>query len=373
MGTKRVGVLTFHMAHNYGAMLQAYATPIAIQSLGYDCEVINYRFAYIDNWSRIEYLDELVRRYGKIGGFLRYIKRAAKGGYNPNTARSKFSYFERNVIPHSEEIMETDGLNNLPYDCIIFGSDQIWNSNLTDGIASAYVGDFRVFDNTRKVAYAASCGNSDFNMDCKRKYLDCIRDFYSVGVRESGLATTLVNNGIEVELVLDPTLLLTKDKWLDMVNKVPGKIEIPNNYLLVYVFDEDEKIYDFSKKIAKEYGLNIVVIAYEQKEILRDFQVYTNCGPGDFVNLIANAEFVITTSFHGTVFSLLMQKEFYCIPHPKYHERTDSLLKLVNLENRNIYNLEQLPNKEQIDWQMVNATITMHREKSYEFLKKSIQ
>ena len=100
MERKRVGVLTFHMAHNYGAMLQAYATPVALKKLGYEGEIINYRFPYIDQWSRVEYCKDLIRKHGLIGGVLRCVKRFHVGYYNPKTARNKFSHFERHVIHH---------------------------------------------------------------------------------------------------------------------------------------------------------------------------------------------------------------------------------------------------------------------------------
>ena len=91
---RKIGTLTFHIAHNYGAMLQAYALPIAVRKLGYECEVIDYRFPYIDRWSRIERLDDLVAQYGAIGGSMRYVKRLVTGYYNKNDSHSRFDFFE---------------------------------------------------------------------------------------------------------------------------------------------------------------------------------------------------------------------------------------------------------------------------------------
>ena len=150
---QKVGILTFHMAHNYGAMLQAYALETAIRNLGYQCEVIDYRFPYIDSWSRIEWFDDLINRYGVISGSARYINRLLHGYYSPNNMHIRFNDFERNIIHHSEKIYRNKKeIDYLPYDVIVFGSDQIWNSALTDGIAEEYIGGFKTNNGTRKIS-----------------------------------------------------------------------------------------------------------------------------------------------------------------------------------------------------------------------------
>ena len=98
MARRRVGVLTFHMAHNYGAMLQAYALPKALNKLGVDCEIIDYRFSYIDSWSRIERLNDLIATYGLLRGVKGYIRRLVQREYWGNTMRHKFDRFERKVM-----------------------------------------------------------------------------------------------------------------------------------------------------------------------------------------------------------------------------------------------------------------------------------
>ena len=132
----KIGILTFHVAHNYGAMLQAYALPTVVKNMGFECEVIDYRFAYIDSWSRIARWNELVEKYGIFLGGMRFVNRLIHGYYSKHNMHIKFDAFERNIIPHSETVYISKAeLNNMPYNAILFGSDQIWNSALTNGIA----------------------------------------------------------------------------------------------------------------------------------------------------------------------------------------------------------------------------------------------
>ena len=367
----KIGILTFHFAHNYGAMLQAYALPTMLRKLGYDCEVINYRFPYIDQWSRIERWNDLIVKYGVIRGGLRFIKRIATGYYSHKGMHYKFDYFERKIIPHSSIIYRNKSeLDNIPYNVILFGSDQIWNSALTNGVAEEYIGGFECLPGTKKIAYAASCGTSDFQSESKKFYDEYLREFHAIAVRENEFQKTLCSRGYIVECVLDPTLLLTLDDWKKIipVNNKVGE----NKYLLIYAFEEEEKLYDLARNYAKEHNLDIIVIAYEQKDSMYGMKVLTDCGPLEFLSLFANAEHTITTSFHGTVFSIIFHKSFHCIPHPQYHERTDSLLEMLGLTDHIVNELVGL-NDVETNWKKVDDILRCKRNKSIDYLKHAIR
>lgn len=365
----KVGVLTFHMAHNYGAMLQAYALPTAVKKMGVDCEVIDYRFPYIDSWSRIERRDDLTEKYGFLFGNMRYVNRMLHGYYSPNNMHIRFDSFEREVIPHSERIYRRKiELNNMPYDVILFGSDQIWNSALTNGIAEEYIGGFECLPETRKIAYAASCGTSDFQEESRETYNAYLKSFSAIGVREESFQKTLLSCGYDAKCVLDPTLLLTAEEWKKIIPK--QKRDNQNDYLLLYAFDEDENLYDLVRAYAKKHELQIIVVAYKKKEAMYGMTVRTNCGPIEFLSLFCNASHIVTTSFHGTAFSILFHRPFHCIPHPKYRERTDSLLRILDLENHNVNELVSLCNV-QTNWERVDSVLGQWRKKSLLFLKQA--
>ncbi len=367
---KKVGVLTFHMAHNYGAMLQAYALTMAVQKLGYNCEIIDYRFSYIDRWSRIERLSDLVYQHGKLGGILRYLKRVITGYYNKQDSHAKFDAFERKIIPHSKKAYRDKiELIKMPYDAILFGSDQIWNSALTNGIAEEYIGGFECLPGTKKIAYAASCGMSDFQQESKAVYNELLKEFSAIGVREKEFQKNLCARGFQAEWVLDPTLLLSIDDWKRIISKENKLVD--GRYLLVYAFDVKDEVFDFARKYAKKKGMKIVTIAYKETEAMYDMDVMTNCGPLEFLSLFANAEHIIAASFHGTVFSIIFHKSFHCVPHPKFRDRTDSLLNMLNLSGHNIESFDKVID-EKVDWTRVDSYLEEYRRKSLNFLKSSI-
>lgn len=373
MASKKVGVMTFHIAHNHGAMLQAYALPKAVQKLGHSCEVIDYRFPYIYNWGRSINFAELMRTHGCIKGCYHFARHILAGSYNPARRYNKFNYFREHVMPRSEKVYRSpEELDNMNYDAVLFGSDQIWNENLTNGVAGEYYGQFKCDAKLRKIAYAASCGGKQFYEEAEKVAYGYIDEFYALGIREEGLTKSLQDKGYKATQVLDPSLLLNKNEWLEMVDAVPNKIDIPKKYMLIYAFDEDEKLYDLAREYAAEKKLEILVIAYDKKDCMYGTTVLTDCGPADFVNLIANAEFVVTTSFHGTAFSILLEKEFCCIPHPIYHERTDSLLKLLDLESRNVLIKNGWDKLEDIEWNSIKKLLEEERRDSMEFLRNAL-
>ena len=374
MKRKKIGTITFHIAHNYGAMLQAYALPKAAETLGYQCEIIHYCFPYIYQWGHIEHLPELCEKHGVIGGFLRFAKRFIKGEYRADLKKSKFERFIYQKMPVSEKSYHSlEEMNKMDYDAILFGSDQIWNSQLTDGIAKEYVGGFECLKKTKKIAYAASCGKSEFTKEECEHYYPLLKTFKAIGVREQNFCNSICADGFAAKVVLDPTLLLTKNQWTELTEKRKHKVKLPEkDYLLVYAFDEDPTIYEFIDRIADKYKLEVCVIAYNVKEETKKYKIYNNCGPEDFVELFAKASRVITTSFHGTVFSILFEKEFYCIPHPTLHERTDSLLSQLDLEERNCSDFTNFVDNSAIDWHNVSKRLDILRSESLQFIKEAI-
>lgn len=374
--SKKIGTITFHNVHNYGAVLQAYALPKALGNLGYFGEIINFCMPGIYDWYHVEQLQEVINRHGLPIGVARYCLRKLRGDHDPKQRRNKFEHFIYHDLPISAKAYRSAAeMKDMDYDAILFGSDQIWNAKLTGGVALEFVGGFHCQDKTKRIAYAASCGRSEFSQEEKDNYYPFLKQFNALGIREQGFCQSLRVDGFAAQQVLDPTLLLTKAEWGDLINKSSKhEIEIPKKpYLLVYVFDEDPSVYRLVDQMAQEYGLEVCVIAYEKKAETAKYCVHDNCGPKDFVRLFANASKVVTTSFHGTVFSILFEKDFICVPHPTLHERTDSLLSLLGLEARNYKSdtniLERLP----IDWDRVGQRLQQYRNDSLRFIKEAIE
>ncbi|KNY26825.1 polysaccharide pyruvyl transferase family protein [Pseudobacteroides cellulosolvens] len=364
MNNKKVGILTFHMAHNYGAMLQAYALREKVEKLGYDSEVIDYRLEYIDQWSRIENYNFLIERFGVLKGNLKFIKRLLKFYYNPQNKAMKYHKFMLNDIGISQKCYrDKKELEKLTYDYYICGSDQIWNESLTGEFEDVYFCNF-VKNDAIKIAYAASNGRNEIPKELYSKIGKLIKKFDYIGIRENGLSQ-YINNEYKVKAVnvLDPSLLLKSEEW--------GKIAVrpkDDKYLLIYAFDEDQLIYDYAKRIAKKRNLKIILLS--SKNIDGMINVRNSTGPKEFLGLIKYAEVICTVSFHGTAFSIIFNKEYYCFPHKAYGCRTSSLQSLLGI-NRDIFSINDKlePN---INYETVNKKLEIEREKSVDFLRGAL-
>ena len=179
-GKRYVATMTFHMAHNYGAMLQAYALEQAVNQIGgVSCEIIDYRFPFIDKWNGIQTFPELVQKYGIIIGSLKYINRTLRGSYKRIAPlHRKFNRFmRRNLILSQKVYYDAEELKTVDYDVILLGSDQIWNTNLTNGIAEEYFGKYFDEGKIKLVSYAASCGTDSFSPDLKIRVLPMLKRF----------------------------------------------------------------------------------------------------------------------------------------------------------------------------------------------------
>lgn len=363
----KAGILTFHMAHNYGAMLQAYALRKKINQLGVECEVIDYRLPEIYNWHRKDRLKKLVKDNGYIVGTMKYCKRIATRYYTKDKRWCGFNEFMETYIGISSKTYEsTSELKELNYDIYICGSDQIWNKEHSGGTDKGYFLDFTDKD-VKRIAYAASKGPTEIDEDDKDVFLSKLKAFDAIGVREKGLQESLKEIGIKgSEWVLDPTLLLNKNEWLEIQKE--RNIE---KYVLIYKVKNDKRLYDCARKYASKNNCKIVEITYHKDESLEDIIQIEDCGPRDFLNIFNNADFVVTNSFHGTCFSVNFNKQFYAIPYKGLSSRIDSILELLKLENRNIENIKDIE-FEEIDYTNANLILEDERRKSIEFLQKSL-
>lgn len=360
---KTVGIMTFHMAFNHGAMLQAYGLSKKLELMGVKAVIIDYRLPFIDRYHHKDVLQDLWRKQGVIGA-LKFIKRTLRGDYS-DPAWSKFYCFMTKRLPLSKQILNED-FSKVSYDSYIVGSDQVWNGDLTGGIQPCYFLEFAPAS-SKRIAYAASCGGKDFgssDIACIKKWL---KKFTAIGIREDSL-TNYVREQLKIpaETVLDPTLILGKTNWVKLAHRVPYE-----KYVLIYTFDEKHYIYEKAREYATKRNLKIITIAYEQKDIGEDIIQLLGQGPEDFISYIYYAEAVFTSSFHGTAFSIIFEKEFYCFPHPKYHERTDNLLAIAKLLDRYVYEGDELKYKT-IDYNEVNKLMQPAIKASEEFLMSSI-
>lgn len=370
---KKIDVITLHRVKNYGSALQTYATQKIIKRLGYDCEIIDYYrkgqkesevLEYAINGSHIFKKNMITRQMGKIflGASIKKQIKIYNDFYSKNVKLTKKKYYSL------EELK-----NDVPEaDVYCTGSDQVWNSDWNKGIDKAFFLDF-VPNGKRKVAYAASFGKEqldNFEIDETKQLLskyDCI------GVRESSAKRIIedLNISKKVEHVLDPTLLCSKEDWMELKVDIPHK----DKYILVYQLNSRNKKFDrYVKELSKYKKLPIIRVSNVGYQKYK-YGKFVNCPTvEEFISYFINASYIVTDSFHATAYAINLNKQFIDIFPPKFGTRLQSILDLTNLQSRKVIdfnNFELIDEK--IDYAKVNEILESEREKSLNFLKNAIE
>ena len=359
-----IGILTFHNAHNYGAVLQCYALQVIVQQLGHNVDIIDYRNSSIEETYKPIQWKKLFR--SSPIHFLKSIILLLPFGYRRFIRGRKFINFVRNQLhlttkKYTQSIPEIYG-----YDSIIIGSDQLWNSKWTNGLDKYYWGIFKHDANCKIISYAVSLGNPDFNENEKLQIKCYLKNFDFISVRENSLKESVLQlTGNPVSITLDPTLLTRQDTWCKFLrNNKYG------DYVLIYPLKDKKNTINCGIALAKKLHINYIILdgsAYWRK---RQHHLDLE-GPESFISLLSNSKYVVTSSFHGTAFSIIFQKSFYSfisIDHP--NTRIQSLLEQLDLTSRIVQDSNfQL---ETIDYENVTLRLGTIAEKSIDFIKKSI-
>lgn len=357
----KIGIVTQPLLGNYGGILQNYALQTILRRLGHEPITIDYF------WSRslYSYLKSTVKSLflypfpKKRRLFIRmYDKRL-----NPDidTFVSRFITTTKTVYRYMPRLVDRYKL-----DVLITGSDQVWRPIYNPHLPDMFL-DFSKNKKVSKIAYAASFGTSareysDKNIaDC----IDAAKRLSAVSVRESsGVELCRDYFDIEAKTVLDPTLLLTKDDYIDLTEDISA---IKEKYVGVYVLDENPDIDELISKVCREKGIRRV-IKYKEDE--------NKVSPKEWIALFRDAEFIVTDSFHGTVFSIIFQKAFVSISNSsRGADRFLSLLKPLGLMNRLVINGQkgiEGPIFGTIDWKKVNNDLYERRIASIKFIKSSL-
>lgn len=344
---KKIGIITYHFAVNYGAVLQCYALQTYLEEKGFEVEVLNYV-------NDIQKRNNSVVKHGKsfkkviVNGLLLPFKSKITEKHN------NFKKFTNDYLNLSKEISNVDELskyiNENKFDYLISGSDQVFNRKIDD-FDIAFLFPFEC--NAKKISYAASTGSATKkDILYLQKYLE---EFDEISIREENDLVKFdgVTNK-KLSVVCDPVMLLENNLW----RKITCKTDIvKDEYVVCYflhkhLFSEEFKK---AKRIAKERKLKLVVInARFSINSLRKNTIFT-AGPKEFVTLIQNAKFVCTDSFHGTLFSLIFNKEFICFDTKKNVNDSRRKNLLQNVDGLSAYNfVEDEFDKYQIELEYKN-------------------
>lgn len=319
----KIGILTFHSARNYGAILQCYALQHYLQGEGHRVSVINYNSETILMPYAIFSLRRIlsknpVKMVKKLYDEIRYFKSRLN-------RKHAFERFIKNEI----NLDSAAKLETSQFDLIIVGSDQVWNFKLTGGFDSYYWGKFKKRSGLILASYAASMMDS-----WEEKYsgtlMSCLDNFDYISVRENSVANKLsLLTQKSINIAVDPTLLLSMEQWSELDK---NDLRLDTKYVLLYQVDDSDRNVAIAKQIARDLGIQLKILSAREDAVnsknLRD------ASPYDFISLFKHARFIVSSSFHGTVFSLIFQKPFVSIRSGKNNEnRVETLLNYFNLSH----------------------------------------
>lgn len=304
----KIGILThFHKSINYGGVLQAYALCKHLEKQGHTVQQILYT-------AQVRRLDPpeltLKDKYQKI---IKRIQRRYNASRNIAVKKRMESLFFpfRDFVSHTENEYTKQNITDIAeeFDIIIAGSDQIWNPDWYDG---TYMLDF-VGPSVSKISYAASMGVSTLTQQQKKTYKEHLGSLKKISVRETE-AAEILSEALEreVEVCVDPTLLLSAEDW----DEIAGKKKTGERYVFLYMLGDDIKVKKLAEKFAKQKSLRLVFIPdligeYRPSDKKLKGEAVTDATPNDFISLIKHADYIFTDSFHACVFSLLYKKEFF--------------------------------------------------------------
>lgn len=324
---KNVYILTFHCAHNYGAVLQTYATLNFLRSYNYKVQVIDYRPNFLTKPFKRFRVKYYLARSPKL-----LIYRLITEPINlPKRFRlyKKFnSFIQTKLEPIPFEHVQ-------PKSSIIIGSDQVWSKSLNNGhFDNTYLGDFLQHNDFSLISYAASIGNSHLLESDWTLLKNKLQKFRALSLREASFQNLLEKKvSLKAALVCDPTLLLEAPDWEKLANE--STIQIKGDYILVYEVVESEAVKEFANKLSRQLQCKIINISSSITYRKNKQNYVLDASPADFIKLIKFAKFIVTSSFHGTAFSIIFRKNFYTISLSEgIDSRAKSLLTTIGLQDR---------------------------------------
>lgn len=364
----KIGVLTFIDSYNYGASLQAYATLLLFNNKGYETEFINYRNK---NEKKVYTFWGYSPNLGIKGNIKKYYNHIFRNilVYEKASFDDFYEMLPKSERFNSKQIMAYDDMKK-DIDIVVIGSDQVWSPQIYGGIPDyIYWG---CFTKKKLISFASSAGSYIYSLDEKKQLRNLYNRFSTITVREKMLREQLSEMDItpNVEVVLDPTLMIRGNQWKQEIINNITKCDLPNeDYLFVYfVILDFSECYPLIRKIAQEKKLKIVMIdrlgIYKMKV---DYS-YRIATPFDYVNLIDNAKYVITDSFHGVAFSVNLHTQFQALMNGN-ECRINNLLELLNISLDHYCEYDQWKTFSRIiDFEMIEKKLERERKKSMEVI-----
>lgn len=371
----KIGIVTLTLHANYGGILQAYALQVLLERMGHSVEVIESDEALCRKPSSLRLLLSNVKQTIKrlFGRPHRYFKDAVRD-------RFVFEAHTREFIDayvHLHKYSSFSSISKSAYDAYVVGSDQVWRpkyfKNMVASMPNAFLSFTRGWD-VKRVAYAASFGTSEWEYSQKETEVckKLLEKFDAVSVREAN-AVKLVDRYFsrEADHLLDPTLLLSQEDYLDLMEK---RVSLPSaGNLMCYILDSNEEINEFIDKLACGKGLRAFCASVSEKDRTLPLEQRVHPPVEQWLRGFSDAEFVVTDSFHACVFSIIFKRQFVALGNKgRGMDRFVSLLSLFGLEDRLVSDAMEALSLPEIDYDRVYEKYQVLKDKSVAYLISSL-
>ncbi len=368
----KICVITLLNVRNYGSVLQTLATQEILKNLGYEVEFIDYI-------REVQTEKSLTRSYMNGIPNNQVVRRMYNKFFNmPITnsrARKIFRGFVLEYInlTNKQYISSEELKRNLPNaDIYCTGSDQMWNSGWNNGIEEAFFLDF--VEGKPKISFSTSFGLTEIPKNEEERTITLLKRYNFISVREQSAVSLLSKYDIKSINILDPTLMLSGDFWFKFAHRSSHKKDI-DKYILVYQLHQEHGEVDFThyvKKVSKTMDLPVKVISYGMtlNKVYDEYLFMPTMQ--DFVGAFARAEYIITDSFHGTSFSIVLNKSFTVAYPNSYSTRIKNILELTGLEGRVLEHNDALVYDNAIDFTTVNDKLRNLQRHSLEVIEKGL-
>lgn len=359
---KKVGIITLHVGINFGSILQTIATCKLLEHLELTPIVIDYKPDRV-----------LFKRY-IYGAFKSVTKFVWRIVFLPTFLRNRkiYSSYLKKYVKLSNEIKSKDNLHDLCPKCDVYitGSDQVWNSIHNEGFDGKYYFE-GMPDKSLKIAFASSIGREDLDESEKPIVQKLLKGYKAISVREDSAVKILLKLGIDSIQILDPTFMLDRFQWkYYMSNRI-----VYEPYLLIYTpynTVDKELIYRSARNLSSRYGLKVITFSWNMRSEKLADRTIKFADPGDFLSLMNYANFVITNSFHGTAFSINLNKQFLVFQPSSFSTRIESILRKTNLTGRMLFSELKDTDLSEIDYSNVNEILENERKLAKDFLIKAL-
>lgn len=374
---KQVGIITYHHYYNYGTVLQAYALQKAVETIsGKTCEIIDFR---VSEEKRLSKSQLVALRFRRLFVYIKEFKRVWRLKHYGNVLTAKFPAFDKffadDLIVGDKVYHKFVELKENPPMCEVYvtGSDQTFSPKI--GLNPAM---FLAFapEGAKKVAYAPSVGVSTLTEDEKKTISNYLSSYSELSCREARGVELLKECAPDkdVQLVVDPTLLLDAADW----NQIAEKPTIQGKYILCYFIGHRKYYRDYARKLSEQTGYPLYFIPVSWMDLEKQNNMLSTAGPKEFLGLVRDATIVLTDSFHGTIFSINYRKDFYSFLKIKGgsaaldNSRISGILERLGLKDR-LLDENSKVNFSYVDYSFAEQRLTEERESSKAFLRNALQ